>query len=64
MIEMYVVLLVALVAAGAGLGILAVIALGIHREEAAHTFRTDIADRDDHAIWVARAVTGLHARSS
>lgn len=63
MIEIYAVLVVALVTAGAALGILGVVSLGIRREEAAHTFTTKMAERGNHTIWAARAITGLHSRS-
>ena len=50
---------VALITAGAVLGVLAVIALGVHREECARSFTTEVTDR---AARGARAANGLYTR--
>lgn len=48
---------VALLTAGAVLGVLAVVALGVHREERARSLMTDITDRVARG---ARAANGLY----
>jgi hypothetical protein len=54
-IEMYVVLVVALLTAGAGMGILAVVSLGIRREEAAARHLT--TGNAGRTVYAARVVT-------
>lgn len=56
MIEMYVILVAALLAAGAGIGIVAVVSLGIRREEAdARRLTTGVTCR---TVYAARLMTG------
>lgn len=58
-IEAYAVVAVTLLLVGAGLGFLVVIALGIHREEAALSVSSRTSD---HLARGVRAVNGLTAR--
>jgi hypothetical protein len=60
MIEVYALAAVALLAAGAVVGFLVVVALGIHREEAALSMTTTTSDRVARG---ARVANGLSARS-
>ncbi len=59
MIEVYVLTAVALLAAGAALGFVVLVSMGIHREEAAHSMKTPTSDRVARG---ARAANGLCAR--
>jgi hypothetical protein len=59
MIEVYALTAVALLAAGAVLGALALVSLGIRREEAAHSATIPTSSR---IAWGARTATGLYAR--
>jgi len=58
-IEAYALVAVALLAAGAVVGFLAVVALGSRREEAAHSLTIPAADRD---ALGARVATRAYAR--
>jgi hypothetical protein len=60
MIEIYVVAAIALVAAGVVIGVVAVVSLGIRREEKALSLTTDITYRVARG---ARVLNGLHTRS-
>lgn len=59
MIEAYAIIAVALLAAGAVIGYLVFVALGIHREEAARSITLPTSDRIARG---ARAATGAYAR--
>jgi len=59
MIEIYVVAAVALVTAGVVIGVVAVVSLGIRREEKAFSMTTDIKHRVARG---ARVLNGLHTR--
>jgi hypothetical protein len=59
MIEVYMLTAVALVIAGAVLGFLAMVALGIHREEAAGSITVPTSDRIARGT---RAANGVYAR--
>ena len=59
MIEVYVLAAVALLAAGAVLGFVVLVSLGIHREEAARSMKTSTSARVARG---ARAANGLYAR--
>lgn len=60
MIEAYALTAVALVIAGAVLGFLAMVALGIHREEVAHSMTVPTSDRIAHGT---RAANGVYVRT-
>jgi hypothetical protein len=60
MIEIYLVAAIALVAAGVVIGVVAVVSLGIRREEKAFSLTTDITHRVARG---ARVLNGLHTRS-
>jgi hypothetical protein len=59
MIEVYALSALALLIAGIVLGFLAMVALGIHREEAARSITVPTSDRIARG---ARAVNGVYAR--
>jgi hypothetical protein len=59
MIEVYALAAVALLAAGAVIGFVALVSLGIHREETARSVTTPTSDRVARG---ARAATGMYAR--
>jgi hypothetical protein len=60
MIEMYAIFAVTLLLAGAVIGFLVVISLGIHREESALTVTTPTSDRLTGGV---RAVNGMTSRT-
>ena len=59
MIEVYAVAAVVLLLAGMVLGFLAMVALGVHREEAAHSMTVPTSDR---IVRGTRAANGVYAR--
>jgi hypothetical protein len=59
MIEAYALAAVALIGTGAVIGFLALVSLGIRREEAAHSVTTPTSDKVAHG---ARAASGMYAR--
>lgn len=59
MIEMYAIIAFALIAGGAALGIVAVVTLGIRREEKYKSFTADTPGR---AAGAARAANGFYTR--